>query len=232
MKMNSQRILLKKNYVNPAGIFLPEEIVALALVAQHLCEARPDITNPFTFGIGTRRLTCTKAEPQLELVLNHVRLSSPPYDQPDFYQEECRRMLRIATQPMAYLAGLKNARDFCEPNEDALKNGVIVQSDKTIVGSIKDEGGWFVLGLKFEHLQSLEDNTFAVVFLAGIAETIFAMDEHNERLRAADFAFQTACRNWRTELPQKQLHEWLNESGFSVFVHNHYKHSGPRRFFG
>lgn len=230
--MNPQRILLEKNYVNTAGVFLPEEIDALKLVAENLCMTWPDITNPFVFGIGTRRLTSSGAEPQLELVLSHVRLSSPPYNQPDFYQDECRRMLRIATQPMDYFAGLKNAQDFCEPNENALRNGVIVQSDRMILGSIKDENGWFVLGIKFEHLQSLNDNTFAVAFLAGITETIFAMDEHNERLRAADLAFQAACQNWQIELPQRQLRAWLGDSGFSAFVYNHYKHSGPRRFFG
>lgn len=229
---DSQRILLEKDYANQESVFLPEELGALISVARHLCFALPDAGNPFSFGIGTRRLIHADLAPQLELALSHVQLSSPPYDQPNFYQDECRQMLQIAANPMDYLAGLSNVREYCDPHENALKNGVIVHSDNMALGSVKDEGGWFVLGLRFEHTLSLESNIFAVAFLTSIAETIFAMDRHNEHLRSAYHAFLESCKNWSVALPEKQLHDWLGENNFSTFVRCRYERSGPRKFFG
>ena len=232
MGKDSQRILLEKDYVSQEGVFLPEETAAIISVAEHLCTALPDTENPFSFGIGTRRLTSTESNPQLELVLNHVRLPGPPHDRPNFYREECQRTLQVATRPMDYLAGLSNVREYCDPSENALKNGVIIHSDGMALASVKDEGGWFVLGLRFEYTPMLEGHTFAVIFLSSIVETIYAMDKHNNRLRDAHSAFLTACENWYVSLPEKQLQTWLDESGLSVFARQHYERSGPRNFFG
>lgn len=227
-----QRILLEKDYVNQKGVFLPEELDALVSIAEHLCATLPDANNPFSFGIGTRRLTHANLAPQLELVLNHVKLPKSPHDQPNFYREECQQMLQTAAQPMSYFAGWEKAQEYCDPHENALKNGIIVHSDGMSFGSVKDEGGWFVLGLKFKYAMSLQSNVFATAFLASIVETIFAMDRHNEHLRVARAAFLESCKNWSISLPEQQLHQWLSEDNFSVFVRNHYERSGPRKFFG
>lgn len=232
MDRNSQRTLLEKDYVGQTSIFLPEEIAALELVAEQLCHTLPDINNPFSFGLGTRTLTSGDLEPQLELVLNHVQLAGAPYDRPDFYQTECRKMLQMAARPMQYFAKLTNLNDFCNPYENALKNGVVVHNDGMGFASVKDENGWFVMGLRFSYAPSHESVTFAVTFLTGIAETICAMDEQNEHLRSASKAFRTSCRNWQVELPHGQPLGWLNESNFMVFARSRYERNGPRKFFG
>lgn len=232
MGINSQRILLEKDFVNQKGVFLSEEIDILISVAEHLYTALPNGHNPFSFGIGTRRLIRMDSTPQLELVLNDARLWAPPHDRPNFYQEKCQHMLQIAAQPMDYLPDLPNMHEYCEQHENALKNGIIVHSDGMALASAKDEGGWFVFGLRFQHTPSLEDNVFAVIFLSSIVETIFAMDEHNDRLRIAHSAFLTACENWSVELPEKQLRKWISEQNFSTFARCRYERSGPRKFFG
>ncbi len=220
----SQSILFKKDFVNPASIFLPEEVDALASVAEHLCNTLPNARNPFSLGIGTRRFSQADLVPQLELVLS--------FGQPDYCKEELQQILQMAAQPRNYLSGLSNALDYYDQGENALKNGVVIHSDGAAFSSVKDDGGWFVLGLKFKHTLSLESNVFAVAFLAGIIGTIFAMDDSNGRLRAGYYAFLSTCENWSATPPEVQLRAWLNKSSFKDFACRRYEHHGPRNFFG
>ena len=220
-----QRILLKKEFVNHEGIFLPEEIDALVMVVERLCSTLPNARNPFSFGIGTRRFDYSDAPlPRLELALN--------YNWPEFDQEECLQMLHAAACPRDYLSGISNAWDYYDQSENALKDGVIVHNDGMALASVKDDGGWFVLGLRFRYSLSLECNTFAVAFLAGIAEAIYNMDEDNAHLRAAHSAFLKTCENWSITPPGDRLRKWLDESSFRYFVCQNYIHHGPRKFFG
>lgn len=232
MDKKFQRPLLKKDFVNHANIFLPEEIAALGLVAGRLSATLPSAGNPFCFGIATRRLTSLEGEPQLELTWQHVELANPPSGQPEFYRERCRLALQMAAQPMTYLAGLSNVQDLCDPHENALKDGVVFHSDRMAFASVNEGEGWFLLGLEFGCLQTLRDNAFAVAFLTGMVETILAMDRENENLRAANTAFWKMCQGWSIAAPSEQVRNWLEESKFASFARERYIHSGPRNFFG
>lgn len=220
----SQSILFKKDFVNQAGIFLPEEVDALVTVAERLCSTLPSAQNPFSLGIGTRRFNRADRDPQLELALS--------FGQPGFCQEELQQTLQTAARPRDYLVGLSNARDYYDQGENALKNGVIVYNNGAALASMKDDGGWFILVLKFKDVLSLESNTFAVAFLTGITEAIYAMDDSNRRLETGYFAFLANCQDWSVEPPGIQLQKWLKESGFKEFARHRYECHGPRKFFG
>ncbi len=222
--MGDSQSIFRKEFVNQKGILLPEEADALASVAEHLCMTLPNASKHFSFAIGTRRFGNIDHAPRLELALS--------YGCPDSHQEKYQQMIDIAAQPKDYLADLVDAQTYYDKSENALKNGTIIFSDSMSFAFVKDDGGWFILALKFKHTLSLESNTFSVVFLTGIVNMLYAMDNSNSRLRDGYNAFLAKCENWSVISPEVQITKWLNDSSFKNFAIHRCERSGPRKFFG
>lgn len=222
--MEDSQSTFRKEFVNQKGIFLPEEAEALTSVAEHLCVTLPNASKHFSFAIGTRRFGNIDRVPRLELALS--------YGCPDSHQEKYQQMIEIAAQPKDYLASLLDAQTYYDKSENALKNGTIIFNDGMSFAFVKDDGGWFILVLRFGHTLSLESNIFSVAFLTGVVDMLHVMDGPNSRLQAGYNAFLTTCENWSVTSPEVQVAKWLNNNSFKNFTIQRYEHFGPRKFFG